>query len=318
MTTKKQSFEGLLDPAGAVQRAPRVLIYGGSGRGKTTLASKFPEPLIIDTEDGSGMLDIRYRKRVSTYDELANILESVRDTRPTCIKTVCIDTIDWLFEMVEKKVLQERNAKSVADLGYEKFNLLKEKMVTVLRILEQINNAGYAILLIAHARDEMLRLPGQDPYRAWNIKITGTEKPAQASAEKVKEWVDERYFLDTDVSVDKRGTATGGTVRILHTASNATIVAKSRLGLPSPMVLTDDCLAPLFERVKGVQEEPESGWYSYGLCNDLQEWEGELYTYCLEKHIIRPGGSLHDISDEMRARMNANPQGVIKQLEKYR
>jgi hypothetical protein len=31
---------------------PRILIYGSEGTGKTTLGSKFPAPVFVQTEDG--------------------------------------------------------------------------------------------------------------------------------------------------------------------------------------------------------------------------------------------------------------------------
>ena len=34
------------------QRAPRILIHGQEGVGKTTIASKFPSPIFLQTEDG--------------------------------------------------------------------------------------------------------------------------------------------------------------------------------------------------------------------------------------------------------------------------
>src|SRR5215470_15035337 len=34
------------------QLAPRILIHGAEGVGKTTIASKFPAPIFLQTEDG--------------------------------------------------------------------------------------------------------------------------------------------------------------------------------------------------------------------------------------------------------------------------
>ena len=37
---------------------PRMVIYGGHGIGKSTLASQFPKPIFISTEDGLDSLDV--------------------------------------------------------------------------------------------------------------------------------------------------------------------------------------------------------------------------------------------------------------------
>ena len=38
----------------------RLIIYGPPGLGKTTLASEFPNPVFIQTEDGLGNLDVAH------------------------------------------------------------------------------------------------------------------------------------------------------------------------------------------------------------------------------------------------------------------
>jgi hypothetical protein len=40
-------------------RAQKIVIYGPEAVGKSTLASKFPNPLFYDVEDGSLRLDVR-------------------------------------------------------------------------------------------------------------------------------------------------------------------------------------------------------------------------------------------------------------------
>ena len=48
------------------QAAPvRCVLYGVEGIGKTTLASQFPTPLFLDTEDGTRQLEV---DRVSCPD----------------------------------------------------------------------------------------------------------------------------------------------------------------------------------------------------------------------------------------------------------
>jgi hypothetical protein len=45
--------------------ASRVVVYGTEGIGKSTLASQFPKPLILDTEEGTHHLDVA---RVACHD----------------------------------------------------------------------------------------------------------------------------------------------------------------------------------------------------------------------------------------------------------
>lgn len=43
---------------GRKKSAKKIVIYGPSGIGKSTLAAQFPDPLFIDTEDSTVELDV--------------------------------------------------------------------------------------------------------------------------------------------------------------------------------------------------------------------------------------------------------------------
>ena len=50
---------GKYEITSGVLRAPvKVVLYGPEGIGKTTFASRFPDPLFIDTEGGTKTLDV--------------------------------------------------------------------------------------------------------------------------------------------------------------------------------------------------------------------------------------------------------------------
>ena len=44
---------------GRVAKAQKVVIYGVEGVGKSTFASKFPEPLFIDLEGSTNNMDVK-------------------------------------------------------------------------------------------------------------------------------------------------------------------------------------------------------------------------------------------------------------------
>ena len=51
---------------GTVPRAQKVVLYGVEGIGKTTLASKMPDALFIDTEGGTAHMDVKRIDGVNT------------------------------------------------------------------------------------------------------------------------------------------------------------------------------------------------------------------------------------------------------------
>jgi phage nucleotide-binding protein len=81
----------------------KLLVYGDSGVGKTTLIKTAPKPIIISTESGllplSG-LNIPVLK-VSNYDELVEAFEYVTDpANAASFETICLDSITDLAEAI--------------------------------------------------------------------------------------------------------------------------------------------------------------------------------------------------------------------------
>lgn len=53
---------------GKKQTALKIVLFGPEGIGKSTLASKFPDPLFIDVEGGTNQLDVARFERPETWD----------------------------------------------------------------------------------------------------------------------------------------------------------------------------------------------------------------------------------------------------------
>ena len=49
--------------SGIIPKAQKIVLYGPEGIGKSTLASRFPNPLFIDTEGSTARLDVRRMDR---------------------------------------------------------------------------------------------------------------------------------------------------------------------------------------------------------------------------------------------------------------
>ena len=63
--------------------AQKVVVYGVEGIGKTTFASKFPDPLFIDVEGGTKHLDVaRVDPAPQSWTALMEIIREVKRTRP--------------------------------------------------------------------------------------------------------------------------------------------------------------------------------------------------------------------------------------------
>ena len=120
---------------GTVNRALKVVIYGSEGIGKTTIASKFPNPLFIDTEGGTSQLNVRRIDRPKTWEELCDIIKEVAANPEVC-KTLVLDTADWAERLAVDKVCREHQLRALTterDMFISQKSLISfSKSVTVL------------------------------------------------------------------------------------------------------------------------------------------------------------------------------------------
>jgi hypothetical protein len=218
---------------------PRICIYGAHGIGKSTLASQFPNPIFISTEDGIDALEV-------TSFPKAETLEGVVENVKTLIKedhgfrTVVIDSVDWLIEpLIMQNVEGSHEAK---DLAYGKGQMLvAEEFREILQGLDVLRRKrGMNVVLLAHASVVRYEDPRTEPYDRYQPKI-----PNRCNA-LLQEWVDVLAFAAFKVIIRKsdvgfnntvsRGVTTGE--RLLHFIENPAYAAKNRYSCPDTVEMT--------------------------------------------------------------------------------
>ena len=78
---------------GKIPGAKKVVVYGPEGIGKSTFASRFPEPVFIDTEGSTRDMDISRFEKASSWTMLMEQVRYVRQNQGVC-RTLVIDTAD--------------------------------------------------------------------------------------------------------------------------------------------------------------------------------------------------------------------------------
>ncbi len=214
---------------GKLKKAQRIVIYGPEGIGKTTLASQFPEPLFIDTENGSGHLDVRRIECPPTWGELLADLGEIATTPGIC-RTVVIDTADWAEKLLTKYLLTKHQKKGIEDFGYGKgYVYLAEEWQMLLQALDVIVGRGMNVVMTAHAAMRKIEQPEETgAYDHWELKLTKKIAPI------TKEWADMLLFMNYKISVvqsDSSKKAVGGK-RVIYTSHHPCWDAKNRVGLP--------------------------------------------------------------------------------------
>jgi len=75
-------------------KSPRMLIHGMPGVGKTTFACSAPDPIVIQTEDGLGTLDVPAFPLATDYAQVMEALGSLYQEEHS-FRTLVVDSLDW-------------------------------------------------------------------------------------------------------------------------------------------------------------------------------------------------------------------------------
>ena len=218
---------------------PRICIYGGHGIGKSTLASQFPKPIFISTEDGLDSLDVvSFPKASKVEDVVANIKTLIKEEHD--FRTVVVDSVDWLVEpLIVNSVNSQYDEKEQA---YGKGQMyIAEEFREILQGLDVCRTKrGMNVVLIAHAAVVKFEDPRTEPYDRYQPKL-----PNRCNA-LMQEWCDVLMFAAFKVIVRKadsgfnnkvnRGVTTGE--RLLHFIENPAFVAKNRYDCPEDVEMT--------------------------------------------------------------------------------
>ena len=90
---------------GKIDRAVKTVVYGSEGIGKSTFASRFPDPLFIDTEGGTAQLDVRRIEKAVKANPTACIMTTEKDAqRLRDLKKVPDKIRERLFYMPVKSI----------------------------------------------------------------------------------------------------------------------------------------------------------------------------------------------------------------------
>lgn len=252
---------------GVVKTPLKVIIYGTEGVGKTTLASKFPKPLFIDAENGSGALNVaRYPYPTSWQMLMSEVQEFLNN--PQGYKTLVIDSIDWAEAKAIEMICAGMKVNGIEDIGWSKgYTYLNEEMGRLLNLLTEVINRGVNVVLIAHMVIRTITKPEETgSYDRYELKLKQAKNGNNCQL--VKEWADlilfcnYREFLVADKTAGTTGKkkATGGKERIMYTEHAATWDAKNRFGLPEVLPLNFEPIAHLFSdnyEVKATEQIKE-------------------------------------------------------------
>ena len=242
----------------------KIAFYGPGGVGKTTLASEFPNPIFIQTEDGSGSLSLTTFSDapLGSYDLVNEALEALA-TEEHDFKTLVVDSVTRLEPLIWAETCKRHGWKSIEDAGYGKGYVEADSIwreflsaCTWLR-----DNKGMTIVLIGHEDVRSFSDPVTDSYDRYQMRL---HKRAEAL---IREDVDVLGFMNqvTTINREKSGfnketsKARGSGQVALNLAPRPAFQAKNRFGMPDRILINPgEGYAALAEHLPGVPRAPKA------------------------------------------------------------
>lgn len=224
-------------------KAPRLMVYGVEGIGKTTFAAGAPNPIFLPIEDGLGSLEVAHFPIATSTNEVKEAIGTLYQEQ-TDFQTLVIDSLDWLEAIIWQEVESKHEAK---ELAYGKGAVIAaEAWKEILDGLSALrNDKGMAVILIAHSTIKRFDSPETEPYDRYQPKLQ------DRSSALIREWCDGVFFANyktlirkADVGFNKevaRGFSTGE--RLLYTTERPSHMAKNRYSLADSIPMTWDAFA---------------------------------------------------------------------------
>jgi hypothetical protein len=153
---------GILDQIKPIQELEdtgiKMNIYGRSGTGKTTLASTFEKPMLflsLDNVLSAGAKSIKNVKgidylRVTNIEDLKEVIIELKSSR---WKTVCLDTVTGLQDMVLKCILGIDELPAQSSWGMATQQNWGQCGLQVKEIIRSLLNEPINVILLAQERD---------------------------------------------------------------------------------------------------------------------------------------------------------------------
>ena len=248
----------------------RILLYGQHGCGKSTWAANAPGAIFLNIEDGLNDIDCDKTDHLTSFAAVHESLTWLR-TNSHHYKTVVIDTIDWVEQLIFRDIASAAGVASVADIDYGKgAPRAIPKWQYLLELLNCVRREKrMGVILLAHARLEKVANPEGTTYDRYAPDLW-TNNRNEGVGNMVQEWCDEvlfarfKQFVRTEgKGFNERGIAKSTQEREILTSESSFALAKNRLNLPRTLPMEWPAyvayVAASYAKPQAVAEIPPPG-----------------------------------------------------------
>jgi hypothetical protein len=240
----------------------KIVAYGVPKIGKTTFASTFERPILIQIEDGASAIDMPTFPRVTSFDApdhedtVIGAIKALHGDHN--YKTVVVDSLDWLEPLIWQSVCSHYEVNSIEEVmkGYGKGYVEAKKWWSrCMQGLDSLRlNKGMDVVLLAHSEIKRYDPPDGEAYDRYQMRLH------KGALGMWTDWADLYLFLTYQMTLKKedagfnkersRGIGTGN--RIIHTVESPAFGAGNRWGLPDEILIQ-----------KGTKDDPYSPWNTF-------------------------------------------------------
>lgn len=130
-----------------------VLLYGAPKTGKTTIASQFPQALLLAFETGYLAIPGILAQPINKWSEFKQVLKQLKESAAhEKFKNIVIDTADIAYDLCEKFICTQNNVSAINEIPYgQGWTKAAKEFDEALRSIPQM---GYGLVLISHSQDK--------------------------------------------------------------------------------------------------------------------------------------------------------------------
>jgi hypothetical protein len=221
--------------------APLVMIYGQEGRGKTTLASRFPKPLFFALERGiPGGIEVDAVQDVDSFEGVLRALSHLYKDGAGEYQTLVFDTLDQLEAHVVEFVCAKFNWKNIEQPSFGKgWVACDDEWRRFLRAITAIRDKhGVTVVLVAHATIERIEDPRAPTFTSYAPRLHKRARALVMDACDIVGFLAEDLRVITDDGGFRdRTRAAAADGRFLFVEGKPSFAAKNRFAMPPKLAI---------------------------------------------------------------------------------
>lgn len=227
--------------ASSSDRGKKIIIYGGSGMGKSSLAAMAPKPIFLPLDDGTCDLqdpftgeDIMQVEECYTFEDTRTALHQydLYDGRETVVIDTATKLQDLSHEYMFKTIPHEKGhtVNSIEGYGYGKgYSHLYDTMKLILQDADELVRRGKNVIIICQLSTRSIPNAAGEDYLCNTVRLYPGSRNLPPVSDLYIEWADHVLFINHASKAVTNKKVTGDVTRAVFTADELHYKAKSRV-----------------------------------------------------------------------------------------